>query len=205
MKLRLAVLVSGTGSNLQAIIDAIESGKLAAQIGLVVSNRPAVPALERAKIHGLTTAVVDHTRFPSREAFDTVVHEKIAEAGANLVCLAGFMRIVSPQMVSRYPFKMLNIHPSLLPQFPGAHAVRDALQAGVKETGCTVHFVTAQVDGGPPLLQARIPVRAGDTEETLTERIHRQEHIIYPQAIGLIAAGRVRIENGTVTIQGGVA
>lgn len=203
MTLPLAVLVSGTGTNLQAIIDATVAGQLDAQVTVVISNRPEAPALERARRHGIPAVIVDHTRYPSREAFERVLHEKIDAAGAKLICLAGFMRVLSLLTVARYPTTMINIHPSLLPQFPGGHAVRDALAAGVKETGCTVHFVTTEVDGGPVILQARVPVRPGDTEAALADRIHEQEHIIYPKAIGLIAAGRVHIEQGKVIIKGG--
>lgn len=182
-KTKIAVLISGSGSNLQALIDASRDPGYPADIVLVISNKPEAYGLVRAQQAGITTKVINHKDYATREAFDDALHEALAQHQVELVCLAGFMRLLTPEFVNKWPQKMLNIHPSLLPDFKGAHAIRDALAAGAKETGCTVHYVVPEMDAGPIILQARVPVLADDTEESLAERIHAQEHIIYPQAL----------------------
>lgn len=180
----IAVLCSGEGTNLQAILDAARRRALRARVGVVVSDNPGAYALVRAHRAGVPAVAVDPRRFRSRGAFDHALARVVDRFGARLVVLAGFMRILSPWFVRRYAGRILNIHPALLPAFPGAHAVRDALRRRVKLTGVTVHVVDAQVDHGPVVVQEAVPVRAGDTEERLLRRIHRVEHRLYPQAIG---------------------
>lgn len=186
-KKRVAVLISGSGSNLQALLDAAALKDFPARIALVVSNNPAAYGLERARAAGVDTLVVNHKDYNNREEFDGVVHQSLLQHKIDIVCLAGFMRLLSRDFVEQWPGRMLNIHPSLLPEFKGAHAVRDALAAGVKETGCTVHLVTPELDSGPTLLQATVPIMPGDTETSLLERIHAQEHRIYPLALRILA------------------
>jgi phosphoribosylglycinamide formyltransferase-1 len=198
--LPIGVLVSGSGTNLQAIVNAIESGRLPAEIRLVVCNRPGAQALERARSHGLETALVDHRQFPRREAFDRHVVGLLQACGVELVCLAGFDRIVSAEFVEAFRDRILNIHPALLPAFPGLHAQRQAVDYGVKLAGCTVHFVDEKPDHGPIVIQAVVPVLEEDTPETLAARILEQEHRIYPEAIRLFAEGRLRIEGRRVRI-----
>ena len=198
--LALGILVSGGGTNLQSIIDAIESGELAAEIRVVVCNRPQAKALERARRHGLAIEVVDHKTFASREDFDRRVVELLRERGVELVCLAGFDRLITAVFVQAFAGRLLNIHPALLPSFPGLHVQRQALEYGVKIAGCTVHFVDEKTDHGPIVIQAAVPVLEGDTEESLAERILREEHRIYPEAIRLFAAGRLRIDGRHVRI-----
>lgn len=180
---RVGVLISGNGSNLQALIDAARDPDYPAEIALVVSNRAEAYGLARAEAAGIPAALISHRGHESREAFDRTVDTALSGAGVEIVCLAGFMRLLSPWMVERWQGRMLNIHPSLLPDFKGAHAVRDAFSAGVTETGCTVHVVTEELDAGPLLAQARVPVLPGDTEESLHQRIHAAEHALYPQAL----------------------
>ena len=198
-KLRIAVLASGRGSNLQSIIDNAESGRLDAQISCVVSYVENARALERAKTHGVE-ALYFNPEGKEKEEYYSEIAGALEKRGVQLVVLAGFMRIIPASFVKRFENKIINIHPSLLPSFPGLHPQKQALDAGVKESGCTVHFVSEQVDGGPAILQARVPVLEGDSEEALTERILGQEHKILPKAIELIAEGRVKIENGKVII-----
>jgi phosphoribosylglycinamide formyltransferase 1 len=193
-KLRVAVLVSGHGSNLQALIDASASPDYPAQIALVISNVPTAYALERARAAQLPTKVIDHRAFQRREDFERALLDGIAEHRAELVCLAGFMRILSPGFLRLFRGQILNIHPSLLPAFPGLHAPRQALNHGVKITGCTVHFVDEDTDNGPILVQAAVPVLPGDTEESLAARIHVEEHRIYPMAVRWVAAQLVARE-----------
>lgn len=188
--LRLAVLASGRGSNLQALVDAGESGEMGGTVALVVSDNPASHALERARKHGIPFRVVERKGFASRQAFDLALAGAVEESGADLVALAGFMRIISPVFLARFPGKVINIHPSLLPSFPGLDAQRQALEYGVKITGCTVHFVDEGVDTGPVIAQSAVPVLPGDTVETLSARILEQEHIIYPRAVTMIARGQ---------------
>jgi len=186
-KLRVAVLVSGHGSNLQALIDASASPEYPAQIALVISNVPTAYALERARAAGLPTKVIDHRAFQVREDFEQALLDGLTEHRAELVCLAGFMRILSPGFLRRFRGQILNIHPSLLPAFPGLHAPKQALIHGVKITGCTVHFVDEATDNGPILVQAAVPVLPGDTEESLAARIQVEEHRIYPMAVRWVA------------------
>lgn len=179
----IAVCCSGRGTNLQAILNAIRRGRLRARVAVVVSDRPGAFALERARRAGVPAVFIDPASFRTREAFDRALSRVAEKAGARLLVLAGFMRILSPWLVRRWSGRLLNIHPALLPAFPGAHAVRDALRHGVKLTGVTVHFVDEQVDHGPILLQAPVAVKESDTEESLLQRIHRLEHELYPKAI----------------------
>ncbi len=198
--LKLGVLVSGRGSNLQAIIDAIEAGRLAAEVRVVISDVAAVYALERAKHHGIKGIHIDPRSFPRREGFDQAVVEALKDRGVELVALAGFMRILSPVIIRAFPHAIVNIHPALLPSFPGLHVQRKALDHGVKFSGCTVHFLDEGVDTGPIIIQAVVPVKDDDTEETLSARILRQEHRIYPWAIQLIAEGRLTIVGRRVLV-----
>jgi phosphoribosylglycinamide formyltransferase-1 len=189
--LKLAVLVSGRGSNLQSIIDNIESGILKgkAQIVLVISNNPQAYSLERAKKHGIETLVVE---------YEAQITSAIKQKGADLICLAGYMKLLSPEFVRAFPHKIINIHPALLPAFPGLHVQKKALEHGVKFSGCTVHFVDEGCDTGPIIIQAVVPVLDDDTEETLSARILEQEHKIYPEAIRRIAEGEVMVEGRRV-------
>lgn len=180
---RAGVLISGNGSNLQALIDAARPPDYPAEIVLVISNKENAYGLARAKNAGIPALAINHKAYPTREAFDDAMHRELTRHGVEYVCLAGFMRLLSDGFVARWQGRMLNIHPSLLPAFKGAHAVRDALAANVKETGCTVHLVTKELDSGPVVLQARVPVLPNDTEETLHQRIHEEEHKLYPQAL----------------------
>lgn len=189
-----AVLVSGHGSNLQAIIDAIEAGQLDANIKIVISNRPDAYALTRCLKHNVPSIVHDHRTFASKEAFENAIAGSITKFGAKLICLAGFMRILSPDFIAKFQNKIINIHPALLPNFPGLHAQRQALEAKAKESGCTVHFVNERVDAGPIILQARVKVMPDDTEETLSARILKEEHKIYPLAIQLFAENKIKLD-----------
>ncbi|MCC7033454.1 MAG: phosphoribosylglycinamide formyltransferase [Acidobacteria bacterium] len=194
MTRRLGVLISGRGSNLQAIIDAIAGGGLDATIAVVISNRPGARGLERARAAGIEAMVLEHGAFASREAYDRALVEELRRHDVGLVCLAGFMRLLSPVFIDAFPGAILNVHPSLLPSFPGAHAQRQALEHGVKLAGCTVHLVTAELDAGPIVLQAAVPVREDDTEDTLSARILVEEHRLYTEAIALVLEGGWRIE-----------
>jgi len=198
--LSLGVLISGSGTNLQAIIDAIEHGELKAVIQIVISNRADAYGLTRAQNHGLPTVVIPHQNFPSRETFEAEVIRELQAHGAELVVLAGFMRLLSPFFIRAFPQRIMNIHPALLPAFPGTHAQRQALERGVRIAGATVHFVDEEVDHGPIIAQATVPVYPDDTEESLSARILAQEHRIYPQAIQLFAEGRLEIRDHTVVV-----
>jgi phosphoribosylglycinamide formyltransferase 1 len=191
---RLGVLISGRGSNLQSIIDAIRDGRLAASIAIVISNNAAAPGLERARAAGLATEVLPHRDYSSRDAYDGVLVESLKAHQVELVCLAGFMRLLGPGFVDAFPNAILNIHPSLLPAFPGVDAQRQALEHGVRVSGATVHFVTAALDAGPIILQAAVPVHPTDTVDTLAARILQEEHRIYPEAIGLVLTRDWRLE-----------
>ena len=182
-KKKLGILISGNGSNLQALIDACRVAGYPAEIHVVISNKEEAYGLNRAREAGIAAHIVNHKDFAAREAFDREMDHLLERHNAELVCLAGFMRLLSPWFVKKWQGKLLNIHPSLLPAFKGAHAVRDALAAGAKETGCTVHFVTDELDSGPIILQEKVKVLAGDTEKTLHDRIHEAEHRIYPEAV----------------------
>jgi phosphoribosylglycinamide formyltransferase-1 len=195
------VLVSGRGTNLMAIHAAIERGALAARIALVGSNRPEAPAVAWARAHGLPVAVCARADFPSRTAAQVALAAHLKEAGAALVVLAGWDQLLADEFVAAFEGRLLNVHPSLLPAFAGTmHAVEDALAHGVKITGCTVHYVTAEIDAGPIVLQAAVPVHDDDTPETLLARIHEQEHRLLPAAIALHATGRVQIDGRRVRI-----
>jgi phosphoribosylglycinamide formyltransferase-1 len=182
----IAVLISGRGSNLQALIDAIAEGRLDATIAVVISNRADAAGLARAQAAGIDTLTIDHRAFPSREAFDAEVATELARRQVSLVCLAGFMRLIGPRLLDAFPNRILNIHPSLLPAFPGVDAQRQALEHGVKIAGATVHLVTGELDAGPIVLQAAVPVREDDTVETLSARILIEEHRIYPEAVRIM-------------------
>ncbi len=184
---RTAVLISGNGSNLQALIDAAKAPGYPAEIALVISNKADSYGLKRAQAAGIPMRVISHKDYQNREAFDAAMQQELEKAKIEIVCLAGFMRLLSKGFVERWEGRMLNIHPSLLPAFKGAHAIRDALKAGAAVTGCTVHFVTYEVDSGPVMLQAEVRVEENDTEETLAQRIHAQEHRIYPAALKQLA------------------
>ena len=191
--LPIAVLISGSGTNLQAIIDAIARHELAAAIRIVISNRADAYGLVRAQQHGLTTAVINHKEFASREAFETALVKMVQAHQVELVVLAGFMRVLTPVFIQAFPQRIMNIHPALLPAFPGTHGQRQALQYGVKIAGATVHFVDEQTDHGPIIAQAAVPVYPDDTEESLSARILSQEHRILPHAIQLFAEGRLEV------------
>lgn len=197
-RLRLAVLASGRGSNLQSLLDAAESADYPAETVLVLSDVEDAPALVRARAAGVEAAWVD----PSAENFEARLGDAIEAARADLICCAGYMRILPPAFVHRFKGRILNIHPSLLPSFPGLQAQRQALRAGVRVSGCTVHFVDEGTDTGPILLQAAAPVLPGDDEDTLAERILAFEHRLYPLAVRLIAEGRVRLEGRRVRLEG---
>ncbi|MFO7568181.1 MAG: phosphoribosylglycinamide formyltransferase [Smithellaceae bacterium] len=190
--LKLGVLISGGGSNLQSIIDQIESGNLQARISIVVSNNPQAFGLTRARKHGIPCAVLNHSDFASREDFDAELIRLLKNAGVNLIVLAGFMRILTRRFLQAFEDRIINIHPALLPAFPGTHVQQKALDYGVKFSGCTVHFVDEGVDTGPIIIQAVVPIVAGDTAETLAGRILAQEHKIYPQAIKYFTEGRIK-------------
>jgi len=200
--LALGVLASGRGSNLQALLDACETGGFPARVRLVVSDVATAHALERARRRGVEARHVDPKGFPSREAFDRAVMEILREAGVDLVCLAGFMRLLGKAFVAAWPHRIMNIHPALLPAFPGLHVQRKAVEYGVKISGCTVHFVDEGTDTGPIIVQAAVPVLDDDTEESLAARILREEHRIYPQAIRLFAEGRLEVRGRRVMVRG---
>lgn len=204
MALALGVLISGRGSNLEAILTAIERKMLDAEVKVVLSNKASAPGLDRARARGIPALYVDPAPFAqetnSREAYDGRLLEILEAHGVEAVALAGYMRIVTPVLIRRYPSKMLNIHPSLLPAFPGLHAQKQAVAWGAKVSGCTVHFVTEGVDEGPAILQSVVQVRDDDTEESLSARILEQEHRLYPQALQLLAEGRLHVNGRRVTV-----
>lgn len=194
---RIGVLISGRGSNLQAIIDAITAGKLRAELAIVISNRPDAAGIERAKMAGIETLVLDHqnkAKFATREDYDRELVRELKARNVSLVCLAGFMRLLTPVFLEAFPNAILNIHPSLLPAFPGINAQYQAWEHGVKYSGVTVHFVTTELDGGPIILQEAVPVLDGDKAETLADRILEKEHQLYPQAIQIVLEGPWRLE-----------
>ena len=193
-KLKLGVLISGRGSNLQALIDACAAADYPAEIGLVISNRPDAQGLERAHAAGIATLVIEHTDYDDRESFDRAIDGALKSAGAQLICLAGFMRLLSGWFVDQWPDRIVNIHPSLLPAFKGTDSHAQALAAGVKVSGCTVHFVRSEMDAGPIIMQAVVPVFPDDTAARLAARILTAEHRCYPHAVRLIAQGQVKVE-----------
>jgi phosphoribosylglycinamide formyltransferase 1 len=186
---RLGILISGRGSNLQAIIEAIGTGRLTASVGIVIANDPAAQGLQRARAAGIETAVLPHRDWPSRDAYDRALVAKLREYHVDLVCLAGFMRLLGPAFIDAFPNRVVNVHPSLLPSFPGVDAQSQALQHGVKVSGATVHFVTTELDAGPIIVQAAVPVLDGDTTDALADRILQQEHRLYSEAIQLVLDG----------------
>ena len=198
-KEKLGVLCSGRGTDLQSIIDAIAAGKVPAEIAIVLTDKEAY-ALERAKKAGIEAVCVDRKQFEGREPFEKALIEKLEAAGVTLVVLAGFMRILTPYFVGHFAGRIMNIHPALLPSFPGAHAHRDVLAYGVKVSGCTVHFVDEGTDSGPIIMQAAVPVLDDDTEETLGARVLKEEHRIYPECIRLYCEGKLKVEGRKVTI-----
>lgn len=200
----VVVLISGNGSNLQALVDAIRAGRMAARIVAVISNRPHAYGLQRATAAGIPAETLDHTRFDNREAFDQALQERIDSFQPDLVVLAGFMRILTPGFVSHYAGRMLNVHPSLLPLYKGIHTHRRVLEDGASEHGVSVHFVTPELDGGPVIMQAKVPVLPSDTEDSLAERIHVQEHVIYPRVVKWFVEGRLKLENNQVVLDGNV-
>jgi len=192
---KIGVLISGRGSNLQSLIDAAAQPGFPAEIALVISNIPDVYGLERAKLAGIPTRVVDHKSFAGdKTAFEDALHTELSMAGVELVCLAGFMRLLSAGFVNRWHDKLINIHPSLLPDYKGLHTHQRAIEAGEKFGGCTIHFVRPAMDDGPIILQAPVPIMPGDTPDTLAARVLVEEHRIYPEAVRLIASGRVRVD-----------
>jgi phosphoribosylglycinamide formyltransferase-1 len=205
MTKRIGVLLSGRGSNFEALADSVAAGRIPdAQISIVVSNREGAPGLARADERGIPSRVIP-SKGVEREAYDRMVVAALDDARVNLVCLAGFMRLLSPYFVAAFRGRILNIHPSLLPSFPGLEAQRQALEYGVQFTGCTVHFVDEYLDAGPIVAQSIVPIEAGDTEETLSARILAEEHRIYTEAVRLVLSGQFRIEGRRVLPQSGAA
>ena len=191
---RLGVLASGSGSNLQALLDACKSGALAAEVAVVISNVTGARCLERAAAAGVPAVLLPHKEFKNREEYDAAVVAELRARGVIVVCLAGFMRLVTKVLLRAFPDRVINIHPALLPAFPGMHAARQALEAGARITGCTVHFVDEGTDTGPVILQAAVPVLDGDTEETLQARITAQEHAAYVRAVQLLISHQLALE-----------
>jgi phosphoribosylglycinamide formyltransferase-1 len=200
-KVRIGVLASGSGSNLQAIIDAVEAGKIKAEIAVVISDNKKAYALERAKKHNITALFIDPKSHRRREDYDTAVLEKLRKHDVDLVLLAGYMRIVSLVLVEAYENRMMNIHPALLPSFPGLHVQKKAIDYGARFSGCTVHFVDGGMDTGPIIIQAVVPVFHCDDENKLSERILKQEHKIYPEAVRLFCEGRLEVQGRRVVIK----
>jgi len=202
-RLKLGVLVSGSGSNLQSIIDRIEAGVLNAEIRVTISNKPDAYALMRCKKHGIPAVVIRHQDFRTREDFDRRMIEILQSHAVELVVMAGFMRVLTPVFLNAFPMRIMNIHPALLPVFPGTHVQQQAIDYGVKFSGCTVHFVDEGVDTGPVIIQAVVPLLPQDTADTLAARILKEEHRIYPQAIQFYAEGRLLVSGRKVILQDG--
>jgi phosphoribosylglycinamide formyltransferase-1 len=190
----IGILISGRGSNMQALIRAVEDGRLDARIAVVISNRPQAPGLDLARQAGIETLVVDHRQFTTRQDFDRTLATELKARNVVLVCLAGFMRLVGADLLEAFPYSVLNVHPSLLPAFPGVNAQQQALEHGVKVSGATVHLVTPELDGGPIIIQACVPVRSDDTSDSLSARILTEEHRIYPEAVKQVLAGGWRVD-----------
>jgi|TARA_B100000315_G_scaffold239447_1_gene258245 phosphoribosylglycinamide formyltransferase-1 len=203
--MRVGVLISGRGSNLQSLIDACQAGSLPIEIVTVISNVAGVQGLERAEAAGISNQVIDHRGFGGREAFEDAVNDALLEAGADFVCMAGFMRLLTDGFVGKWLDRLINIHPSLLPAFKGLDTHQRAIEAGVRFTGCTVHFVRPAMDDGPIIVQAAVPIAGHDTPETLAARVLAEEHRIYPLALRLIAEGRVRVDGARVIVDGAEA
>jgi phosphoribosylglycinamide formyltransferase-1 len=199
--LKLGILISGNGSNLQSIIDHIEKGSLKTIIKIVISNNPEAYGITRAKKHGIPVVVLKNGDFKNKEEFDLELIRILKNNSVDLVILAGFMRIITKTFLKAYPYKIMNIHPALLPSFPGIHGQKQALEYGVKLSGCTVHFVDEGVDTGPIIMQSAVQVFDDDTEETLAARILKEEHRIYPQAIQFFAEGKIEIKGRKVQIK----
>lgn len=198
--IRIGVLISGRGSNLQAILDACRDGRIDGQVVVVISDQADAYGLKRAEAAGVEAFFLDPAASPTRTAYSAALARELQARNVDLVCLAGFMRLVRKPLLEAFPWRIMNIHPSLLPSFPGLHAQEQALKYGVKVSGCTVHFVTEGMDEGPIICQAAVPVLEGDTPETLAERILVEEHRIYPQAIQLFAEGRLSVEGRRVVV-----
>lgn len=193
MKKRVGILISGRGSNMRALIEAAKAKDYPAEIVLVISNVADASGLEFARAHNIKTEIIEHGKFPSREIFDNAMDVALKTANVEIVALAGFMRLLSPRFVETWQGRMINIHPSLLPAYKGLHTHKRAIEAGETFAGCTVHFVTPELDDGPTILQAKVPVLPGDTEDALAARVLEQEHKIYPQALRLVAEGKAKI------------
>lgn len=202
---RIVILISDRGSNMQAIVEMCAAEAWPAQVAAVIANRPDAPGLAVAADRGISTVVVDHARFATREAFDAALAQAIDAHAPDVVALAGFMRILGAEFVRRYEGRLLNVHPSLLPAFPGLRTHRRAIEAGCKVAGATVHFVTAELDHGPIVVQAAVPVRADDDEATLAARVLAREHAIYPTALRWFIEGQLQVRGGVVTHVGGAA
>jgi len=200
--LTIGVLASGRGSNFQSIVDEIEAGRIDASVSLLIVDQRAAYAVERAKKHGIEHLCLEARSFPSKDAFFTAIAEELLKRNIELVALAGFMRIVRKPLIDAFPHRIMNIHPALLPSFPGLHAQKQAADYGVRISGCTVHFVDEGMDTGPVIIQAAVPVSPDDTEEAISARILSMEHRIYPEAIRLYAEGRLRVEGRIVRIKG---
>jgi phosphoribosylglycinamide formyltransferase-1 len=203
-KKRTAILISGRGSNMQSLVRAMAEPGFPAEPAVVVSNRPEALGLSWAESQGIPAIAIDHREFATRMAFEARLHQTLLEYGTELICNAGFMRLLTGGFVDRWKDRQLNIHPSLLPSFPGLHTHQRALEAGVMITGCTVHFVRLEMDSGPIIAQAAVPVVPGDTEDTLAARVLEAEHKLYPLALRLVASGAVRVENETLELTAGV-
>jgi phosphoribosylglycinamide formyltransferase-1 len=198
---RVAILISGRGSNMASLLEAARAPDFPAEITLVLSNRPDAGGLARAAEAGVEALAIDHKAHPDRESFEAAMDAALRERSIDLVCLAGFMRVLTPGFVKRWAGRMLNIHPSLLPLFRGTHTHQRALEAGVLVHGCTVHFVVPELDAGPIIAQAAVPVVPGDTEDSLAQRILVQEHVLYPQALRMICTGEARLERDRVVFR----
>ena len=201
-KLKVGILISGRGSNMAALIEAARATDYPAEIAVVVSNVASAPGLETARKSGIPTAAIPHKNFPDRESFDRAVSAELERHGVELVVMAGFMRIQSPWFPTHWKDRIINIHPSLLPSFKGLHVQQQAIDAGARISGCTVHFVTPELDAGPIIAQAAVPVLAGDTADSLAARILRQEHRLYPLVARWFAEGRLSVSGGQVTVAG---
>ena len=203
-KTPIGILISGRGSNMVALIEATRDPAFPARVAIVISNRPEAPGLARARELGVKAVAIDHKTYPSREAFDDAVHAALTAEGVEILCCAGFMRIQSAAFVQRWLGRQINIHPSLLPSFKGLRPQKQALDAGVRLSGCTVHFVTEEMDAGPIIAQAAVPVLEGDTPETLEARILAAEHRLYPAAVALVATKRAVMADGRVVVRAAV-
>ena len=205
MTRRVGILISGRGSNMVSLVEACRAPGYPAEIAVVISNRPGAAGLVRAEAAGFATAIVDHTTYPDRAAFDLALGKRLDAHGVDLVCLAGFMRVLTDGFVERWRGRMLNVHPSLLPSFKGLHPHRQALDAGVRVHGCTVHFVVPELDSGPIVAQAAVPVRPDDTEDALAARVLAAEHALYPRGLALVASGAARLQGGRTVFGPGAA